>query len=58
MAWPMDACLQLLLHCDDDLPFNTDTGHAISIRGLAEVMQEITGCGRYQVRYFQARRYA
>ena len=38
-----DACLHLLLHYDGALPINIGTGRDISIRGLAELVQEITG---------------
>jgi len=37
------ACLHLLLHYDGALPVNIGTGRDISIRGLAELVQEITG---------------
>ena len=38
-----DACLHLLLHYDGAPPVNIGTGRDISIRGLAELVQEITG---------------
>lgn len=38
-----DACLHLLLHYDGALPVNIGTGRDISIRGLAELVREITG---------------
>ena len=38
-----DACLHLLLHYDGNQPVNIGTGRDISIRGLAELVQDITG---------------
>lgn len=38
-----DACLHLLLHYDGALPVNIGTGRDISIRGLAELVRDITG---------------
>jgi GDP-L-fucose synthase len=38
-----DACLHLLLHYDGAMPVNIGTGRDISIRGLAEMVKEITG---------------
>ncbi|MCS6980263.1 MAG: GDP-L-fucose synthase [Flavobacteriales bacterium] len=39
-----DACLFLMLHYDEELWMNCGTGEELSIRQLAEIIQEITGC--------------
>lgn len=39
-----DACLFLMLHYNDELWMNCGTGEELSIRQLAEIIQEITGC--------------
>ncbi|MCX7650219.1 MAG: GDP-L-fucose synthase [Flavobacteriales bacterium] len=39
-----DACLFLMLHYDDELWMNCGTGEELSIRQLAEIIQEVTGC--------------
>jgi GDP-L-fucose synthase len=38
-----DACLFLMLHYDEELFVNVGTGSDLSIRELAEMIQEVTG---------------